>query len=159
VLNARTDPFLRPLGDSDANFSEAVRRANAYLDTGATCAFVRGPTDANTVGRLVKAIHGPLNILAGRAGQASLRLEDLRRLGVRRVSIGGSLMLSNLNLYPKGGFWHPLRTENLATHRARRALGRTGLRAASGLSKAPLTKAQRKLSLMASGSSLTLMDR
>lgn len=94
VLNARTDPFLRNFGDADATFREAVRRANAYLEAGATCAFVPGPDDAETIGRLVREIDGPINILAGRAGCRGLGVDEYRRLGVRRVSIGGSLALA-----------------------------------------------------------------
>jgi 2-methylisocitrate lyase-like PEP mutase family enzyme len=96
VLNARTDPYLLRFGDAAATFAESVRRANAYLAAGATCAYVPGPGDAETVGRLAGAIEGPLNVLAGRAGRAGLSVEEARRLGVRRVSIGGSLMLSTL---------------------------------------------------------------
>jgi 2-methylisocitrate lyase-like PEP mutase family enzyme len=98
ILNARTDPYLLRFGDASATFAESVRRANAYLAAGATCAYVPGPGDTETVGRLAGAIEGPLNVLAGRAGRAGLSVDEARRLGVRRVSIGGSLMLSTLTL-------------------------------------------------------------
>lgn len=94
VLNARADPYLRPIGDGEDNFREAVRRSNAYLAAGATCVYVPGPGDAETVGRLVKAIDGPLNILGSMAGRASLTVPEYADLGVRRISIGGSLMLA-----------------------------------------------------------------
>jgi 2-methylisocitrate lyase-like PEP mutase family enzyme len=94
ALNARTDPYLIAGGDAEANFAEGVRRSNAYLAAGATCAYVPGPADAETVGRLVAAIDGPLNILGARAGRPGLPLAELQRLGVRRVSIGGSLALT-----------------------------------------------------------------
>jgi len=96
ALNARIDPYLVGYGDATKNFAEAVQRANAYLAAGATCAFVPGPGDRATVERLVAAIDGPLNILAGMAGRQGMKLDEIRRLGVRRVSIGGSLMLSVL---------------------------------------------------------------
>ena len=97
VLNARTDPFLVRHGSADANFSEAVRRANAYREAGADCLFVPGPMDADTVGRLVSEIDGPLNVLGARGGLASaLSVADLERLGVRRVSTGGSLSVAAL---------------------------------------------------------------
>jgi 2-methylisocitrate lyase-like PEP mutase family enzyme len=96
VLNARTDPYLVAGGNADTKFAEAVRRANAYLMAGATCAFVPGPGDRPTVERLVVAIYSPLNVLGAFAGRPSMALDELRRLGVRRVSIGGSLMLSVL---------------------------------------------------------------
>jgi 2-methylisocitrate lyase-like PEP mutase family enzyme len=94
VLNARADPYLRPVGDAEANFHEAVRRSNAYLAAGATCAYVPGPGDAETVGRLVEAIKGPLNILGSLAGRPGLTVAAYGKLGVRRISIGGSLMLA-----------------------------------------------------------------
>jgi 2-methylisocitrate lyase-like PEP mutase family enzyme len=98
VLNARTDPYLVQPGDSAACFAESVRRANAFLEAGADCVFVPGPGDADTVGKLAAAIHGPLNVLAAFAGRAGLSLADARRLGVRRLSIGGSLMLTTATL-------------------------------------------------------------
>jgi 2-methylisocitrate lyase-like PEP mutase family enzyme len=92
VLNARTDAYLMQLGDAKTNFAESVRRANAYLAAGATSAFVPGPTDAETVRRLAHEIDGPLNILGAFAGRPSpLGVADLETLGVKRVSIGGSL--------------------------------------------------------------------
>jgi 2-methylisocitrate lyase-like PEP mutase family enzyme len=94
VLNARADPYLISVGDAEANFQEAVRRSNAYLAAGATCAYVPGPGDADTVRRLVEAIKGPLNILGSLAGRPGLSVSAYKDLGVRRISIGGSLMLA-----------------------------------------------------------------
>jgi 2-methylisocitrate lyase-like PEP mutase family enzyme len=93
VLNARIDPFLIGFGEPEVNFAEAVKRANACLHAGASCAFVPGPTDAATIERLAVAIEGPLNIMAVARGHA-LPVDALRELGVRRVSLGGSLMLA-----------------------------------------------------------------
>jgi 2-methylisocitrate lyase-like PEP mutase family enzyme len=94
VLNARADPYLKPVGDAEDNFQEAVRRCNAYLAAGATSAYVPGPGDAETVARLVEAVEGPLNILGSLAGRPGLSISEYARLGVRRISIGGSLMLA-----------------------------------------------------------------
>jgi 2-methylisocitrate lyase-like PEP mutase family enzyme len=48
--------------------------------------------DQGAIARLVREIDGPLNVLGARAGMASaLSIADLERLGVKRVSIGGSL--------------------------------------------------------------------
>ena len=97
VLNARTDPYLVRFGSAEVNFVESVRRANAFREAGADCLFVPGPMDADTVGRLVSEIDGPLNVLGARGGSASaLSVADLERLGVRRVSIGGSLSVAAL---------------------------------------------------------------
>ncbi|NNN32380.1 isocitrate lyase/phosphoenolpyruvate mutase family protein [Streptomyces sp. S3(2020)] len=85
VLVGRTDVLL--VGGS---LDEAVRRANAYLAAGADCAFVPGAADAGTIGTLVRELDGPLNVVMGLTGNA-LSLDDLRELGVRRVTVGGSI--------------------------------------------------------------------
>ena len=95
VLNARTDVFLLGVGEPAGRFDEAVRRANAYREAGADCLFVPGVTDAETIGRLVRAIKGPMNVLAGRGTPPTAELE---RLGVARVSIGGGPMRAALTL-------------------------------------------------------------
>ncbi|HVY04827.1 MAG TPA: isocitrate lyase/phosphoenolpyruvate mutase family protein [Burkholderiales bacterium] len=97
VLNARTDPYLVRRGADAENFAEAVRRANAFREAGADCLFVPGSLDASTIERLAKEIDGPLNVLGARGGSAStLGVADLQRLGVRRISIGGSLCVATL---------------------------------------------------------------
>jgi 2-methylisocitrate lyase-like PEP mutase family enzyme len=85
VLNARTDALLFGLP-----LDEAVRRSNAYLAAGADCAFVPGAADAATIGTLVREVDGPLNVVMGLTGNA-LTLDELRDLGVRRVTVGGSI--------------------------------------------------------------------
>ena len=65
VINARTDVFLLPGGNPDADYSEALRRLIAFRDAGADCVFAPGLKDAETIGRLAKAVECPLNILAG----------------------------------------------------------------------------------------------
>ncbi len=95
VVNARSDPYLVGFGSPAQCFDEAVRRANAFLAAGARCTFIPGPADAETIGRLAAAVKGPLNVLGGFRGVAAPPLETLRRLGVRRVSLGGSLMLAS----------------------------------------------------------------
>jgi 2-methylisocitrate lyase-like PEP mutase family enzyme len=85
VLVGRTDVLL-----VGGQLDEAVRRANAYLAAGADCAFVPGASDAKTIGTLVRELDGPLNVVMGLTGNA-LSMNDLRELGVRRVTVGGSI--------------------------------------------------------------------
>jgi 2-methylisocitrate lyase-like PEP mutase family enzyme len=87
VINARTDVYSIGASDDEAMFVEAARRANAYLEAGADCAFVIGVRDADLIRRLVGVIDGPLNVLAG-PGTPSV--EKLHSLGVKRVSLGSS---------------------------------------------------------------------
>ncbi|HVL94681.1 MAG TPA: isocitrate lyase/phosphoenolpyruvate mutase family protein [Solirubrobacteraceae bacterium] len=85
VVNARTDPYL--LGRPDA-FDIAAERGQAFVAAGAQCVFVPGVTARDEIARLVDAI-GPISVLVT---PASPPLEELERLGVRRVSVGpGSL--------------------------------------------------------------------
>jgi 2-methylisocitrate lyase-like PEP mutase family enzyme len=89
VVNARTDVFIGGSGDPD----EAIERANAYLGAGADCAFAIGLADSASIGRLASAIDGPLNVLAT---AASPTVEELARLGVRRISLGSGLHRTSL---------------------------------------------------------------
>lgn len=99
VLNARIDPYLVRLGTPEENLAESIRRANAYREAGAGCLYVPGVVDAEAIGRLVREIDGPLNVLGARGGSASpLSVAELEALGVRRVSIGGSLAVAALAL-------------------------------------------------------------
>lgn len=86
VLNARTDLFLAQHGDPATRTDRAIERLNAFRSAGADCLFAPGVRDVETIGRLVKALNGPLNILAT-VGSPSLA--ELRALGVARVSLGG----------------------------------------------------------------------
>jgi 2-methylisocitrate lyase-like PEP mutase family enzyme len=95
VLNARTDVYLLSGGNPDADYSEALRRLVAYREAGADCVFAPGLKDADTIGRLVKAVNCPLNILAG-PGTPSI--PELEKLGVARVSLGSGPMRATLGL-------------------------------------------------------------
>ena len=93
VINARVDVFLRGAGTPEERFEQAVERANAYLRAGADCAYPIGWLDADTIGRLVAAIAGPINIMGG---AQSPTLPELARLGVARVSLAGGVMRAAL---------------------------------------------------------------
>ena len=95
VINARTDIYLLTGGNPDADYSEALRRLLAFRDAGADCVFAPGLKDANTIGRLAKAVECPLNILAV-PGTPSIA--QLANLGVARVSVGSGPMRATLGL-------------------------------------------------------------
>lgn len=95
VLNARTEVYLLPGGNSDADYAEAVRRLVAFRDAGADCVFAPGLKDAETIRRLVKDVACPLNILAV-SGTPSIA--ELEKLGVARVSVGSGFMRATLGL-------------------------------------------------------------
>jgi len=95
VLNARTDVYWLAVGDADGRFAAAVERLRAYRAAGADCLFVPGVGDGETIGRLVRAVDGPFNVLAGAETPA---IADLGRLGVRRVSVGSAPLRATLGL-------------------------------------------------------------
>ncbi|MEE2969881.1 MAG: isocitrate lyase/phosphoenolpyruvate mutase family protein [Pseudomonadota bacterium] len=99
VINARVDAFAgKALGSDEWNaaLDEAARRGNAYLEAGADCAFVPFVRDAETIAALVRDIDGPVNTLSG---APSPTVPELRKIGVRRVSVGGLLSLAAATLF------------------------------------------------------------
>src|SRR5262249_21944407 len=64
-INARTDVFLAGVGEPSGRLEHAVRRANAYHAAGADCLFVPRGRDAETIGRLARALEGPPHVPAG----------------------------------------------------------------------------------------------
>jgi len=88
VLNARTDAYFSSF-DGDP-FAETVTRAQRYVDAGADCIFVPGVNDEDTISRLVAEIPAPLNVVAGLTANR-IPVPRLFELGVKRVSVGGSL--------------------------------------------------------------------
>jgi 2-methylisocitrate lyase-like PEP mutase family enzyme len=93
VLNARTDVYLLEGENPDADYGETVRRLVAFRDAGADCVFAPGLKDARTIGRLVKDVACPVNILAV-PGTPSI--SELEKLGVARVSVGSGFMRATL---------------------------------------------------------------
>lgn len=94
TLTARTDCYLAKL---PSPFAEAVRRANRFREMGADCLFIPGVKDAETIAALVREIDAPLNVVMGLNG-SMFTVAQLSDLGVRRISIGGSLARSALAL-------------------------------------------------------------
>ncbi|HVC56330.1 MAG TPA: isocitrate lyase/phosphoenolpyruvate mutase family protein [Stellaceae bacterium] len=90
VINARTDLYIKNIGDPDSRFDEAVRRGRAYLAAGADCFYPIALRDPATIGRLVTALGAPVNINV-RAGLPSVA--ELEALGVARASTATAMTL------------------------------------------------------------------
>lgn len=95
VINARTDSYMLglPYGDAGKQFDETVARGRAYREAGADCIFIIGLKDAAIIGKIVKEIGGPINILVG---PGSPSIPELKKLGVARVSLGSGAMRASL---------------------------------------------------------------
>ena len=94
TLTARAECYL--VGHTKP-FEESVARAIAYREAGADCLYVPGITDPETIGRLVKEVDAPINVVMGLAG-SPMSVSQLEDLGVKRVSIGGSLARATFGL-------------------------------------------------------------
>jgi len=99
VLNARTDTYFA--GTTGDIFAETVERAVRYVEAGADCVFVPGVVEEDTIRRLAAAIPGPLNVVAGLAN--TIDAPTLFSLGVKRVSLGGSLARAALSGLERAG--------------------------------------------------------
>lgn len=87
VINGRTDA-LTAYGERNKGLSEAIQRANIYLEAGSDIVFVTKVRTLDEAKLLVKEIHGPLSIAAGlHYNIDNFSINDLREIGVARVSL------------------------------------------------------------------------
>ena len=94
TLTARAECYL--VGHQNP-FGESVARVTSYREAGADCLYVPGINDAETIGRLVKEVAAPVNVVMGLAG-SPMTVSQLEDLGVKRVSVGGSLARATFGL-------------------------------------------------------------
>ena len=86
VFTARTEGFIRGRPDLD----ETIRRLKAFADAGADCLYSPGIKTREQIEATVKAVGGKaINFL--NSGSFGFNVDDLAGMGVRRVSVGGSL--------------------------------------------------------------------
>ena len=93
VITGRTEVLLY---GHDGGLAEALARLQAFADVGADCLFAPGTWDLDTIRTVTAEAGGPVNILVPLSevspyGPPSFGLADLAEVGVRRISLGGSL--------------------------------------------------------------------
>ena len=85
LLTGRCEAFLW----GQADLSLVIDRLNAYAEAGADCLYAPGIRSKEQISTVVKAVHPkPVNLLIGASG---LSVAEAAELGVRRISVGGSL--------------------------------------------------------------------
>jgi 2-methylisocitrate lyase-like PEP mutase family enzyme len=84
VLTARAEQLL--YGSTDLNGT--IDRLRAYRNAGAEVLYSPGPTEIETIRRIVDQVGGPVNVLAL---PGIPPIADLAAVGARRVSTGGSM--------------------------------------------------------------------
>jgi 2-methylisocitrate lyase-like PEP mutase family enzyme len=86
VFTARAEGFIRGVPDLD----DVVRRLRAFKDAGADCLYAPGIKTREQIEAVVKAVAPkPVNFL--NSGAFGFTVDDLAGMGVRRISVGGSL--------------------------------------------------------------------
>jgi len=86
IFTARAENFIRGVPDLD----DVVRRLKAYAAAGADCLYAPGIKTREHIEAVVKAVAPkPVNFL--NSGAFGFTVSDLAKLGVRRISVGGSL--------------------------------------------------------------------
>ncbi|MGR3875609.1 isocitrate lyase/PEP mutase family protein [Streptomyces graminifolii] len=87
-INVRTDVYLFNIGEESGRLDDVTRRAAVYAYAGADGLFVPGLVDLPTVAELATRTALPVNIMAGPGAPS---VEELRKVGVRRVSVGSAI--------------------------------------------------------------------
>jgi 2-methylisocitrate lyase-like PEP mutase family enzyme len=94
IFTARTEGFIRNRPDLD----ETIRRLKAFADAGADCLYSPGIKTREQIVATIKAVAPkPINFL--NSGAFGYTVSDLAGLGVRRVSIGGTLARVAVNAF------------------------------------------------------------
>lgn len=96
VINGRTDA-LKSTPDREEALNMAIERANAYLDAGATLAFVVYTATLDEVKTITREVKGPVTIAAGMPNNLhNFGIDDLKKCGVARISLPSLLIYSSL---------------------------------------------------------------
>jgi 2-methylisocitrate lyase-like PEP mutase family enzyme len=86
VFTARAENFIRGVPDLD----DAIRRLKAYAAAGADCLYAPGIRTREQIEAVVRAVAPrPVNFL--NSGAYGFTVDDIAAMGVRRISVGGSL--------------------------------------------------------------------
>jgi 2-methylisocitrate lyase-like PEP mutase family enzyme len=86
VLTARAENFIRGVNDLD----DAILRLKAYKAAGADCLYAPGIKTREQIEAVVAAVApAPVNFLG--SGAFGFTVSDVAAMGVRRISVGGSL--------------------------------------------------------------------
>src|SRR5580698_10497672 len=94
VLTARAEQLIH--GSTDLN--ETIKRLQAFESAGADVLYAPGLKDLDTIRTVVSAVTKPVNVVMTHA-DPSITAADLDTLGVKRISVGGSISRFVLNAF------------------------------------------------------------
>jgi len=94
TLTARAENFLHGRRD----LADTIRRLQAFQEAGADVLYAPGLATREEIEAVVRAVDRPVNVVMGLVG-ARFTVAELGEMGVKRISVGGSLARAAL-----GGF-------------------------------------------------------
>ena len=98
TFTARAEGFIRGVPDLD----DVIRRLKAYAAAGADCLYAPGIKTREQIEAVVKAVAPkPVNFL--NSGAFGFTVKDLAAMGVRRISVGGSLARVAMHAFIRTG--------------------------------------------------------
>jgi 2-methylisocitrate lyase-like PEP mutase family enzyme len=86
TLTARAENYLHGRQD----LKDTIKRLQLYQEAGADVLYAPGIMSRKEIATLVSSVDRPVNVLMGLMG-AALNVQELSKLGVRRISVGSSL--------------------------------------------------------------------
>ncbi len=86
LLTARAENFLHGRPDLD----DTIRRLQSFAKAGADVLYAPGLTSLDAIRAVCASVSKPVNALMGLTG-ATFSVEELAAVGVKRISVGGSL--------------------------------------------------------------------
>jgi len=86
LLTARAENYLHGRED----LKDTIHRLRVYQEAGADVLYAPGLKTKEDIAAVVRSVDRPVNVLMG-MGDLDLDLDELSKLGVRRVSVGGAL--------------------------------------------------------------------
>lgn len=94
TLTARCENYL--VGRPD--LADTIKRLQAYQDAGADVLYAPGLATREDIETVVRSVDRPVNVVMGLKG-VQLTFADLSAMGVRRISVGGSLSRAALSAF------------------------------------------------------------
>ena len=86
MLTARSENYLAGKRD----LKDTIERLQMYQEAGANVLYAPGLTTKDEITSVVSSVDRPVNVLMGIKG-VQLTLADLTAMGVKRISVGGTL--------------------------------------------------------------------
>jgi 2-methylisocitrate lyase-like PEP mutase family enzyme len=98
MLTARCENYLY----GNPNIADTIKRLQAYQEAGADVLYAPGIQTVEDIKAVLSSIDRPMNLLMG-FPSSSLTVADVAALGVKRISVGGSLARVALGALKRAG--------------------------------------------------------